>query len=146
MAYGEAGSGELIPPNEALTFLVEVRAVIPPPDPANAPTEAGVPASEGATETTVVDLQEGDGEELQPGQTGIINYVLFRGDNLVRAREQLGSRSCPGRNGCRRWIPRFRQGSARHEGRWSPCDHRAAGRRVSARRATLSSGCPPART
>ncbi len=83
LAYGAEARGEIIGENEALTFLIDVRAVIQPPDPADAPTEAGVPASEGATETTTVDLIEGDGEELQAGQTAVINYVLFRGDNLV---------------------------------------------------------------
>ena len=29
------------------------------------------------------DLREGEGNELEPGQTGVINYVLFRGDNLA---------------------------------------------------------------
>jgi peptidylprolyl isomerase len=83
LAYGEEARGDIIGENEALTFLIDVRAVIPPSDPADAPTEAGVPASEGATETTFVDLVDGEGAELQAGQTGVINYVLFRGDNLV---------------------------------------------------------------
>ena len=83
LAYGAEARGDIIGENEALTFLIDVRAVIQPPDPADAPTEAGVPASEGAIETTFVDLVEGDGTELQAGQTGVINYVLFRGDNLV---------------------------------------------------------------
>jgi len=83
LAYGAEARGEIIGENEALTFLIDVRAVIQPPDPADAPTEAGVPASEGATETTFVDIVEGDGTELLAGQTGVINYVLFRGDNLV---------------------------------------------------------------
>ena len=83
LAYGAEARGDIIGENEALTFLIDVRAVIPPPDPADAPTEAGVPESEGATETTFVDLVEGEGTELLAGQTGIINYVLFRGDNLV---------------------------------------------------------------
>jgi peptidylprolyl isomerase len=83
LAYGAEARGEIIGENEALTFLIDVRAVIQPPDPADAPTEPGVPASEGATETTFVDIVEGDGAELLAGQTGVINYVLFRGDNLV---------------------------------------------------------------
>jgi peptidylprolyl isomerase len=83
LAYGESGSGDIIGENEALTFLIDVRAVIQPADPADAPTEMGVPESEGATETTTVDLIEGEGTELLAGQTGIINYVLFRGDNGV---------------------------------------------------------------
>ena len=83
LAYGPAGSGDIIRANEALTFLLEVRAVIKPTDPTEAPTEPGVPPSEGAVETTSTDLVEGEGDELQAGQTGIINYVLFRGDNGV---------------------------------------------------------------
>jgi FKBP-type peptidyl-prolyl cis-trans isomerase len=84
LAYGPDANGDIIGENEALTFLIEVRAVIQPPDPADAPTEAGVPESEGAADTTFVDLREGDGPELQPGQTAVVNYVVFRGDNLVR--------------------------------------------------------------
>jgi len=83
LAYGENSQNDIIGPNEALTFLIEVRAVIQPPNAEDAPTEPGVEASEGAAETTVIDLREGEGEELQPGQTGVINYVLYRGDNLA---------------------------------------------------------------
>jgi len=82
LAYGTEARGDIIGENEALTFLVDVRAVIQPPDPSEAPEDAGVDASEGATETITVDLRDGDGAELEPGQTGVINYVLFRGDNL----------------------------------------------------------------
>ncbi len=83
LAYGAEARGDIIGADEALTFLIDVRAVIQQPDPADAPTEPGVPASEGATETTFVDLVEGEGAELEAGQTGVINYVLFRGDNQV---------------------------------------------------------------
>ena len=83
LAYGPDANGDIIGENEALTFLVEVRAVIQPPDPADAPTEAGVPESVGATETTFVDLREGDGPTLEAGQTAVVNYVVYRGDNLV---------------------------------------------------------------
>ena len=61
LAYGPDANGDIIGENEALTFLIEVRAVIQPPDPADAPTEAGVPESEGATDTTFDDLREGLG-------------------------------------------------------------------------------------
>jgi len=82
LAYGAEARGDIIGENEALTFLVDVRAVIQPPDPSEAPDEAGIDPSEGATETTTTELSEGDGAELEQGQTGVINYVLFRGDNL----------------------------------------------------------------
>ena len=95
LAYGAEARGDIIGENEALTFLIEVRAVIPPQNPEDAPTEPGVEASEGATETTTVDLREGDGEELQAGQTGYINYVLYRGDNLVELESSWGAQPAP---------------------------------------------------
>jgi FKBP-type peptidyl-prolyl cis-trans isomerase len=84
LAYGAEARGDIIGENEALTFLIDVRAVIQPPDPSGAPTEPGIEPSEGATDTTTTDLIEGEGDELQPGQTAVINYVLFRGDNQVQ--------------------------------------------------------------
>jgi FKBP-type peptidyl-prolyl cis-trans isomerase len=83
LAYGEESRSDIIGENEALTFIIDVRAVIPQADPVDEPTEAGVPASEGATEVTSVDLIEGDGAELKEGDTAVFQLVLFRGDNLV---------------------------------------------------------------
>jgi FKBP-type peptidyl-prolyl cis-trans isomerase len=83
LAYGAEARGDVIGENEALTFVIDVRAVIPEPDPADQPTEAGVPASEGASEVTTVDLIEGEGATLEEGDTAVIQLVLFRGDNLV---------------------------------------------------------------
>jgi FKBP-type peptidyl-prolyl cis-trans isomerase len=83
LAYGEESRSDIIGENEALTFIIDVRAVIPQADPADEPTEAGVPASEGATEVTSVDLIEGDGAELKEGDTAVFQLVLFRGDNLA---------------------------------------------------------------
>ena len=95
LAYGAEARGDIIGENEALTFLIDVRAVIKPPDPADAPPEPGVPPSEGATETTFTDLVDGDGDELQAGQTGVINYVLFRGDNQVALESSWESAPVP---------------------------------------------------
>ena len=83
LAYGEQGSGDIIGENEALTFVIDVRAVIPPADPADEPAEPGVEPSEGATGVTTVVLREGDGDVLEPGQSAVIRFVLFRGDNGV---------------------------------------------------------------
>lgn len=83
LAYGDKANGDLIRENEALTFLIDVRAVVPPVDLTDEPTETGVDPSEEATEITTVDLREGDGAELEAGQTAILRYVLFRGDNGV---------------------------------------------------------------
>ena len=83
LAYGEQGSGDIIGENEALTFVIDVRAVIPPADPADEPAESGVEPSEGATGVTSVVLREGDGDVLEPGQSAVIRFVFFRGDNGV---------------------------------------------------------------
>jgi FKBP-type peptidyl-prolyl cis-trans isomerase len=84
MAYGaNPPPSGIIQPDDALTFVVDIRSVIKSPDPADEPTEAGVDASEGATEVSSVDLIEGDGAELEEGQTAVLHLVLFRGDSLV---------------------------------------------------------------
>jgi peptidylprolyl isomerase len=80
LAYGADGSGEIIGPDEPLTFVIDVRVVVPPGE---EPTETGVDPSEGATEITVVDLVEGEGPALEVGQLAFIRFVLFRGDNGV---------------------------------------------------------------
>ncbi|HUS42077.1 MAG TPA: FKBP-type peptidyl-prolyl cis-trans isomerase [Ilumatobacteraceae bacterium] len=83
LAYGAESRGEIIGENEALTFLIDVRAVVAPADPADEPAEPGVDPSEGATGVTTDVLREGDGDVLEPGQSAIVQFVLFRGDNGV---------------------------------------------------------------
>jgi peptidylprolyl isomerase len=120
LAYGAEARGDIIGENEALTFVIDVRAVIQPSDPADEPTEAGVPASEGATETTFVDLREGDGPALEAGQTAVINYVLFRGDNLVALESswandpvQVSTASAGGFPGFNKGLPGMKVGGRR---------------------------------
>jgi FKBP-type peptidyl-prolyl cis-trans isomerase len=83
LAYGAEARSDIIGENEDLTFVIDVRSLIPASDPADEPTEAGVPASEGATEVTTVDITEGTGATVEADQTAVIQLVLFRGDNLV---------------------------------------------------------------
>jgi len=120
LAYGAEARGDIIGANEALTFVVEVRAVISPPDPANAPTDAGVPASTGAKDTTTVDLVEGTGPAMQAGQTGVVNYVVFRGDNLVQLESswaaepvQIGTAAATGFPGFVKGLPGMKVGGRR---------------------------------
>lgn len=83
LAYGAEARSEVIGADEALTFVIDVRAVVPQTDIADQPAEAGVPASEDAAEVTTVDLIEGEGAVLEDGDTAVLHLVLFRGDNLV---------------------------------------------------------------
>ena len=50
-----------------------------------------MPASEGATELIVVDFVDGEGAELVEGQTAVLDFVLFRGDNGVPLESSWGN-------------------------------------------------------
>lgn len=85
MAYGEAGSPPVIGPNAALTFVVDVRAVVPTSDPADAPLDAPVPSAEGVTELAVEDLVVGEGAEVAVGQPLYIPYLAYDSEgNLLQ--------------------------------------------------------------
>lgn len=83
LAYGETARSDVIRENEDLTFVIDVRSVVRQADPSDAPTEPGVPLSEGALETSFEDLVVGEGDVIEEGQTALIRYVNFRGDNGV---------------------------------------------------------------
>ncbi len=84
LAYGEAARSDIICANEDLTFVVDVRVVVPAADPADEPSEPGVDLStEGVDDTIFDDLTAGDGAALELGDTAVIRYVNFRGDNGV---------------------------------------------------------------
>jgi peptidylprolyl isomerase len=93
LAYGETSRGDIIGENETLTFVIDVRAVVGGVDPEDAPTEPGVPLStgEGVTATESVDLVVGDGPPLERGDTALIRYVNFRGDNGVAIESNWGT-------------------------------------------------------
>ncbi|MEY2959132.1 MAG: hypothetical protein RLZZ01_1700, partial [Actinomycetota bacterium] len=83
LAYGDTPPGDEIQPGDALSFYVEVRAIIPPVTAADAPLDLQIDPSIGATEVTVTDLVVGDGAVLRPGDTAIVHLLLVRGDNEV---------------------------------------------------------------
>jgi peptidylprolyl isomerase len=82
-AYGDQPRGDVIRAGDALTFVIDVRAVVPKPDAAAAPTDVSVPVSEGATETTTTDEVVGEGDPVEAGDLAIINVLLYRGDNAA---------------------------------------------------------------
>ena len=43
----------------------------------------GIELSQGATDVTTVDLVEGDGDTVEPGDTAVFHFVLYRADNGV---------------------------------------------------------------
>ena len=86
LAYGEAARSDVIRENEPLTFVIDVRSVISVPEASEAPTEPGVELStgEGVDDTVFTDLVEGEGPELEFGDTAVLHFVYYRGDNGVQ--------------------------------------------------------------
>ena len=82
LAYGDnPPGGSVIQPGDALTFVIEARAVVPAPDPADAPTDVALEPSVGATELSVVDIVVGTGDPIPAGRTAVVHMLLVRGDN-----------------------------------------------------------------
>ena len=74
-----AGGGR---PTGPLSFVVDVLAVFPPGDPADAPTQEDIPTSEEPhTEVVSEDLVVGDGPTVDVGMIALIRFVLARADN-----------------------------------------------------------------
>ncbi len=86
LAYGDTppgGAESPIRPGDALTFIVEVRAVIPAVTAEDAPLDLEIEPSVGATEVTTQTLTEGDGAAVELGKTAVVHLLLVRGDNEV---------------------------------------------------------------
>lgn len=79
LAYGDAGSGSVIKPGAALSFVVEMVGIIPATNPADEPklTIAGAAAS---STLQSKDLVEGKGEAIAAGDTVALHIVAYRGD------------------------------------------------------------------
>jgi peptidylprolyl isomerase len=79
LAYGDSGSGDIIKPGAALSFVVEMVGIIPATDPADEPklTIAGAAAS---STLQSKDLIEGKGDAIAAGDTVAVHIVAYRGD------------------------------------------------------------------
>lgn len=83
LAYGDRSPSEVIRAGEALTFVIDVRAVVAPVTPADAPLDLVIEPSVGRDDLGITDVTVGDGPELVRGQTAIVHVLLVRGDNQV---------------------------------------------------------------
>lgn len=79
LAYGEAGSGDAIPPNSAISFVVDMLAIVPAIDPADEP-ELNSLQTPSLTKLEIEDLVIGDGAEAEAGSTVVVQIIAFRGD------------------------------------------------------------------
>ena len=78
LAYGDQPQGDIIQPGDALTFVVDVVAVVPASDPANAPTGTVAPSTE-AAEVTTEDVVVGEGDEVVDGSEVYVEIVAYDG-------------------------------------------------------------------
>lgn len=84
LAYGDQARSDVILPDTPLTFVIDVREVREGVDPADIPTEPGIPLTDvGVAATEYVELEPGDGDPLETGDTALVRFVLFRADNGV---------------------------------------------------------------
>ena len=74
---------ETIRAGDALTFVIEVLAVVPTLHPDEAPLDVGVEPSLDATEVTTEDVIVGDGKVVEEGDTVVVAMLIARGDNEV---------------------------------------------------------------
>ena len=79
LAYGDSPQGDIIQPGDALTFVIDVLAVLPVSDAADDPSIT-VTGGANVAETTIEELIEGDGAELADGQNVAIQIVAYRAD------------------------------------------------------------------
>ena len=84
LAYGDTPpAGSVIEQGDALSFVVEVRAVIPPTVESDAPLDVPVAPSFDALGVTTEDVVVGEGAVVGEGDTAVVHMLIVRGDNQV---------------------------------------------------------------
>jgi peptidylprolyl isomerase len=82
LAYGDTPpGGSIIEPGDALTFLVDVRAVVDALEVADTPLDLGERAVIGGSELSIDDVVVGQGSPLEEGQVALVNVLLLRGND-----------------------------------------------------------------
>ena len=79
LAYGDQGSGSVIKPGAALSFVVEAVSILPGTKPEDAPKITVKGASPIATMQSA-DLVVGTGDEAKEGDTVAVHIIAYRGD------------------------------------------------------------------
>ena len=76
LAYGAAGSGDAIPPDSAISFIVDAVAIVPPIDPADAP-EITIEGAANVDALVSEDLVDGEGDEAKAGSNVLVHIIAF---------------------------------------------------------------------
>ncbi len=85
LAYGDQAQGAVIKAGDALSFVIDVRAVFPPTTIADEPKVPPVQAAANRTDIDTQDLVEGSGPPIATGQRVALEIVAYRGDTGARA-------------------------------------------------------------
>ena len=79
LAYGDTGAGDVIQPGDALTFVIEARAIITLPD-ASAEPDITVEGAANVTALATTDLVTGEGDPITTGDRAYVHLIAFRAD------------------------------------------------------------------
>jgi len=82
LAYGDNAVGGVIQAGDALTFVIDVRAVVPAVNAADAPDDLDLTPSIGRESVEISEVRIGEGPPLDQGDTGIFHLLLYRGSDL----------------------------------------------------------------
>lgn len=79
LAYGDEGAGDVIKAGDALSFIVDVVAIVPKISRRDEPRDP-VPARDPVTEVATEDLVVGTGETIEAGDRVILHLQAYRAD------------------------------------------------------------------
>ena len=79
LAYGDQDKGEIIKAGDALSFVLDIVAVVSAGDPADEP-DVAITGGPNQEKIDIQDLLPGDGPVVQQGQTVAVQIVAFRAD------------------------------------------------------------------
>ena len=80
LAYGDQPQGDVIQAGDALTFVIDVLAVVAA-ERSGGRADGSADVGELVTEPSFEDLRVGTGATLEAGQTGLFHLVVARGDD-----------------------------------------------------------------
>lgn len=81
LAYGDQPQGEIIQPGDALSFVIDVRSVVPGDPPAPGDVQ---PSPTPVAEVTTDDVRPGTGPAIAIGDTGLFHIVALRADDATQ--------------------------------------------------------------
>lgn len=89
LAYGDNPQGDVIKAGDALTFVIDVVAVLPASDPSEEPTVEVAPA-ENIEQISTKELVEGTGDSPEDGDNVALQIIIYRADTGEKLNSSWG--------------------------------------------------------